>query len=397
MKMHRRAFVEHLAEWTCWLGMAGCMGRRDGPVGSEQLDELAVRLGSRGSEPLALFWQASTIRCHEPQWQRRRSALLRFMNLSIPNSFYNRLHWFRFFGPFARSVRNWFPDAIDGLAEPMKWRETLAKVIDELSSSKSFHDSYHEVIHVPTRYGIGFVTADGQAARNSSIADPHPNKILSLFALAGLTLDHKIQVNGTDFAIRDCVVDAARNCDLRRELPWTAVALSHYLPPISSWRDKTDALISFDDIVARMCELPLGQGACFGHHLLFALATLRRAARHVELLSRKSLEAIESQLRRGVEFLQRTQSADGSWPANWTGANPYPDGESLRGRLISTSHALEWISCLPPEQETFESLIERAEAWLCQRIDDLNEFELTRNYSAISHAAFGFICLSERV
>jgi hypothetical protein len=155
-------------------------------------------------------------------------------------------------------------------------------------------------------------------------------------------------------------------------------------------------VISFDQIATRLRETPVGKGACFGHHRQLALAVMLRCHERVPSLIRAEMsELLQRDVRHAVSLLMATQFPDGSWPANWTGATPYSDGESLLARLISTGHALEWLSCSERGTLGMQPAIEAAETWLCQRILDLNESELSRNYSAVSHAVFALMCLSE--
>jgi hypothetical protein len=342
----------------------------------------------RSAEPLCIFWESPKSEFSS----RQRAAIQRVVALPEPSLNYDRLHWLRFVGPLLRKSNETLLDELVGESEIVKLRSIREKLLRQLLHSDDYQTTFGTRLHVLTRHGIGFVTADSQEVRQTQFSDPHPNKILSLLGLSGITTDHEVVVDGYSGSVADCVRFACRNCGLNAELPWTTIALCQYLPPTTSWRDKTDARITFDDIATRLCGLRVGDGSCFGHHVCHALITLRQLTRqYPQLLSSRTIQEVESWLRNACEIAATTQSRDGSWNGDWAGTHTKSDAQAFRMRLLSTSHCLEWMSCVPKEICDTKFTTRLASDWLSQIVLNATEHTLLHNFSAVSHAAFGLV------
>lgn len=179
---------------------------------------------------------------------------------------------------------------------------------------------------------------------------------------------------------------------MNAELPWTSMALCHYLPPNTYWRDKNNAKISFDDIAIRLCGLSVGAGSCFGHHVCLALVTLLQLTSHYpQLLNSRTKREVESWLRNACEIAATTQSHDGRWDGGWAGDNSKSDVHAFRMCLLSTSHCLEWMSCVPKDICNTKPATRLASDWLSQTVLSSTGHTLQSNYNAVSHAAFALI------
>jgi hypothetical protein len=136
------------------------------------------------------------------------------------------------------------------------------------------------------------------------------------------------------------------NFDWGRELEWTAVAMVAYVAPERKWTDKFRQSADFDEFCEEMCEIPLGEGACFGTHNLYALAALVSADKLSSLLTGEARRRAIDRLRAAAQCLRTTQSANGSWDTRWSSPTS-PDATSAVGPTVAdvvvTSHSLEWL------------------------------------------------------
>jgi hypothetical protein len=145
----------------------------------------------RSTEPLCIFWESPKSEFSS----RQRAAIQRVVALPEPSLNYDRLHWLRFVRPLLRKSNETLLDELVGQSEIVKLRSIREKLLRQLLHSDDYQTTFGTRLHVLTRHGIGFVTADSQEVRQTQFSDPHPNKILSLLGLSGITTDHEVVVN----------------------------------------------------------------------------------------------------------------------------------------------------------------------------------------------------------
>jgi hypothetical protein len=239
----------------------------------------------------------------------------------------------------------------------------------------------------------------GVSYRESNSVDglPHVDKALSIFAELGIRTNLPVRTaEGDTFTLRAALDDAVMNFHPKQELPWTAIALAHYLPPVRSWRNKFGDEYTFDDLAMYLVEAPYAGSACAGTHLLSALTHLVRVNSEIPVLSPSMRDRALARLRDASMQLEAKQRTDGSWPFLW-----YSDDRKQRGKgelhpriedIRVVGHHLEWIAIAPIGARPSQDCIGRALTFLSNRLLNCSESEReglllkASSMSPISHA-----------
>jgi hypothetical protein len=240
------------------------------------------------------------------------------------------------------------------------------------------------VVHVATRNGVIFLPADRKSGRTG---EPHRDKTLSVLGRIGTPSSQVIHIGGEDHTIGDVVRGAQINFGWDQELAFTAVALTYYLPPARQWTNKYGQEVDFDALCNRICRYPLGEGACYGTHNLFALAAMVAADRQYRILSAESAVQARRTLREASVLLAASQSSRGSWSESWHQGKSavQPAATGGIGELVATSHTLEWIAIAPEEVEFDSAAIGRAIKYLVDRSLTDSDVDIDKNYSPYTH------------
>lgn len=247
--------------------------------------------------------------------------------------------------------------------------------------------------------GVHVVTS-GDAVWGSQHTSTHFGKYILLMAELGITADYPLMVT-TEHpnVLEDVIVNHAWNVHLADEQDWVAPGLARYLVS-RQWRNRFGQSISFDDLVYSLVKRPLGQGACYGTHMPYALAAILDVNQQKPILSSAAETAAKRKLSECGQLLVRTQSSDGSWGKDWHSTDPKdkPTGEMLgfvqMDRVITTGHTLEWLITCPAELRPDDLVLAHAAVFLKRTLPALRQALKDDNlhwYLFVSHAVRGLL------
>lgn len=255
--------------------------------------------------------------------------------------------------------------------------------------------------HLLTLSDVGVhVVTNGDSLWGAEQTSTHFGKYVLLMAELGIPTDHPLAVvPGQSNVLADVIVDHAWNVHLADENDWAAPGLARYLT-VSRWHNRFGQSVSFDDLVSSLTARPLGEGACFGTHMPYALAALLDAHQEAPILSEAAVSAAQRKLTDCKETLTRTQLSDGSWAMDWYDMKTASSHESMivgslqADRVIATGHQLEWMITCPPRFRPDDLVLMRAALYL-KRTLPLMEVALEEDYfhwyMPISHAVRGLL------
>jgi hypothetical protein len=194
--------------------------------------------------------------------------------------------------------------------------------------------------------------------------------------------------------VRNVLEEALRDFRLdERETEWSAMSFTLWMAPqnISAWHNGEGRLIDFDMLAERLMRNHKRDGVCLGTHRVYSLMLLIRLNEQNggQLITTQTTAQIMDYLRMTREMIMGSQSADGSWPANWTdGASAEAKAdpkEKPSKRVIATGHHLEWLSIAPQELHPPREQILKAADWLVKNVTETSQAEIDQNYTFYSH------------
>jgi hypothetical protein len=249
---------------------------------------------------------------------------------------------------------------------------------------------------VLNRFGISLEGATGKAVRSNS-DELHRDQSLAVLAEAGITLDHPILIAQRKYTVRDALACTIANFDINaHELCWTAVALSAYLPPSRTWRNKFGEEFSFDDVAQRLLSTPFHSVSCGGTHLLNALSVILYSDEQHTLLSEGMRRKVRVFLFNAKDRLIASQHSDGYWSLAWytdrrvshvRARHWSPNLDDVRSQLLVTGHLAEWMLSLPEEFDVPNETLHAAGRWLLHELSSKSTEEVAMNLCPCVHAA----------
>lgn len=272
------------------------------------------------------------------------------------------------------------PDAISGpqmtdfLTDTAKYMESWGQ--DNLP----LMESTPEGIHV--RWG------------EDSSSSVHHDHTLAALTEARLPMDAPVYTNVRALQVRNVLEEALRDFRLdERETEWSAMSFTLWMAPqnVSSWYNGQGRRIDFDMLAERLMRNHKRDGVCLGTHRVYSLMLLLRLNEQNggQLISAQSTVQIMEYLHTTRTMIMASQSADGSWPANWTdGADAEAKAdpkEKPSRRVIATGHHLEWLSIAPQELHPPREQILKAADWLVKNVTETSQTEIDQNYTFYSH------------
>jgi len=252
---------------------------------------------------------------------------------------------------------------------------------------------------VRTRHGVRFRTNDLTGGITGRSEEIHRDQCLACFAELGIPLSEPITLGDDAFVLRDVLRDSVANFHLQqKEIAWTAIAYSLYLPPQRQWVNRYGERYSFDDLAEEFLRRPFHRASCGGTHLLYAMTVLLRADSVEPCLSEGTRESISRWLSQRLHAAIESQSADGHWTIpEWdtavyridsAGDEPASQVDDRRrpARLLITGHLLEWMQLLPVEQQPPEHVYRRAVDWLVASLKAMSESDRDSKICPCTHA-----------
>ncbi len=256
------------------------------------------------------------------------------------------------------------------------WAETMFRILTENSAYSVWSAPRHHCrLFQPSPYGVQVRTTFDLGV-GSEWSSTHPGTHLSVLAELRTPISQRIQVSDSDkndFRLHDVANDDALRIHRTSELEWTSVALAKYAR-FSAWKNRFGQAVSCDWICEQMCKRPLGDGACFGCHVPFALASLLDVNRQNPILTPAVAEVVRDHIRELGRGLSACQQKDGSWPVNWPSVFGQRNGSardvdsSVITVLTVTGHHLEWMMVAPQSLRPKADVIRRAARYLVDTI-----------------------------
>lgn len=248
-------------------------------------------------------------------------------------------------------------------------------------------------ILLPTESGVSVRTYEVKGRTSFGGRLVHPDDLLVACGEVGLPADFTIRTeDGAEHTIADMLRDSISRLSTDQELEWTVEALARYLAPQSTWTNRFGESFSIDDAVAVLASRPLGEGACFGIHVPYALTCLLvidKSENH-ELLNASSRVSITRYLQHVTQRLLAQQHSDGSWSRDWPGDREHRRGE-LRtpwyDKITATGDHLEWIALAPADVRPPNERIAKAVSASLVTVQGLSQWEISGYYNTLSHLA----------
>lgn len=281
-------------------------------------------------------------------------------------------HQLRLWGPsFTSSAPSW----------------TGPKMLSLLTNSNLAFRQFGVQIHRVSRHGLSFIPWNPPSRIQG---ESHIDSTLATLGEIGAPLSTRFLVGSEIFTLEDALSASQRNFSWDQELAFTTKALTYYRPSKTAWSNKHGQIITLDAIAKRLCDIPIGEGSCFGNHDLFALTMLLIADREEHFLEDRTRIRIQKRLTKATFLLKQNQKADGSWNADWfieVGANRVHTDPNLIASVVATSHALEWLKIAPEEYRLQPDQLEQALTFLTHAIINQSKEQITISQVAFSHAA----------
>lgn len=276
------------------------------------------------------------------------------------------------------------------------WRGTHATAgwSSELALARLLNtaDDNHWIEPMVNGYGAFFLTSADELARRAVGAenlDPHRNKTLSVLALCGVDASTKLRVANSSYTVRDLIRGAMNESRTQHgsELPWTIVGLASYVASDSPWSNRHGERVSLESLIQALLESSQASAPCLGAHVPYAATFVLRSHQQTPLLTPTGEALVRANLQRMIDSLRLHQRPSGSWGKDWSAELAgIPGVVDAPVEVLVTGHHLEWLSLLPPELAPPPEMIRRAARYLISAILNAPKSDITKNYSAYSHA-----------
>ncbi len=246
---------------------------------------------------------------------------------------------------------------------------------------------------VPSEFGVVVLTTKDLDWGNEW-ASTHPGVYEQVMAELGVPSTQKLTLaKNKEFRLRDVVSDSARRVHKEIECEWTTTGLARYLDT-DCWQNRFGQWIDFDEMANWLVSYDLGEGACFGTHVPFAMATLYQLSQNgSRTLANRTRQSLRDSLQEIGRTLSNRIGPDGAWSERWWGdaggdrrRPPGVNEEFLK--ILVTGHHLEWMSMCQHGDRPREHILEQAILYLLPSIQEYKE-TLKHDwffYLAISHA-----------
>jgi hypothetical protein len=208
----------------------------------------------------------------------------------------------------------------------------------------------------------------------------------------GTPLDYPVRTPTSTGTVRDILERTLREFSLNQvEYEWSTLAFLLYLPEERRWISSENQEITFDRLANRIMRQQLNHGVCMGNHRLHTLVMMLRIDDQIPVISAETRIKILDHLRDATARFIASQHADGYWIRSWPSGRPpeLPVGDpenSVQNRILATGHVLEWWALAPEEVHPPREVVIRAGQWLSRTIMELDEAQIGRSYTFLSHA-----------
>lgn len=240
----------------------------------------------------------------------------------------------------------------------------LDVLLDEGQAIKLFGQSPF----IRTNNGLRYVLNDDPFLKSRN-GELHRDQCLCTLAKLDIPRETPIYMyNGDVLSVDDLLNEAIASYDLMQKEPaWTTIALAHYLPPVSSWKNKFNEVTTFSRLVDYLISLSMDGQSCAGTHLLQALIHIHNSNRISSILDNRMSVKLENYLFEIVGDIYEHQNEDGSWGWVWChNIKKNPNMQTISDRdikLLVTGHLLECLVDLSNTCELKKEQVMHAVNW----------------------------------
>jgi hypothetical protein len=213
-------------------------------------------------------------------------------------------------------------------------------------------------------------------------------------APAGLPLDTKLVVAGTDFTLADLLTRAQRDIRPGQEATWTLMALSRWLPVDAKWTAADGGKWTTERVAEMEANAEIFSAACGGAHRLYGLACAldaRRRAGGGEPTG--GWAAARDVLEDCIDRARRFQQPDGSFSIHsFERPGSSPDAVATLG---TTGHVFEVLAVALDDDRLSEPWVTRAAERLTTLLERTADVDV--ECGALYHAAHGLALYRARI
>jgi hypothetical protein len=259
--------------------------------------------------------------------------------------------------------------------KPEKYRQETEYLLSLLQKEEMGRKALGNPVFCASKFGISIVS--GKTKRSQ---ETHRDQGMAELGLLGIPLSLEVEVSGKKYPISDAVRECVANFYLKeKELAWSAIVLTLYLPPVKEWINRFGEQCSFDTLTAELMKRRFEENSCAGAHLLESLTLIYEISLDVPILSFDVQKTLKNYLHTILTTVIQEQNSAGYWELDWfvkipdyglPFQNPYVwtpsnDGES---RLLATCHLVEWALDLPEEFEAPDETLKNAGMWMLNHL-----------------------------
>ncbi len=190
----------------------------------------------------------------------------------------------------------------------------------------------------------------------------HEGQFLSMLAQSRVPADYGIKVAGKDFTVRDLVESEMRTCRSGTELTFKLIALSHYLPSDTKWKNDLGEDWDIPRLIREELRQPINGVACGGTHRMsgFAYAVRKRQQRGEPITGEWA--RAHKYVRDYHKYLYSLQNPNGSFSTNWFRSRG--DSGDIDRYVQTTGHMLEFLVFSLPKDELEDPRLIKAMTFL---------------------------------
>jgi hypothetical protein len=231
--------------------------------------------------------------------------------------------------------------------------------------------------------------------RSTFQGSEHRDQLLSSMAEASVPLSCKLKIASEVGSVAELLQTSLSEFHLKqKEISWTVLAYTLYLPPQKKWANRFGEEFDFDLVANELIGRSLDSESCRGIHLVESLTILLRVDELYGLLQPNTRELTIRYLKERVAGAVASQSADGSWPVLWSSSTTdrkesvagFTNEPTLSLRLTVASHLLEWFHYLPADLKPPQEAMDRGLSWLHRELRSIPEDKLAEEFCPASHS-----------
>jgi len=290
------------------------------------------------------------------------------------------------------------PSIDEHLIRLLPWKNFASSTMDnslvrltDTSRQREYGGNFYVLVESP--FGATYRTDSSvfDAVRLPSLG--HVDAAPAAFGEARLSLDLPIKLHAKSLQLRHVLLDSLCRSSLDRELEWSVVFYSTYLPADGNWRNSRGERLTISALTDRLLTKGRGDGPCSGVHLPWAVGVARMKLADSPLAAdRKTASDCAAWLRRTAQVCQSSQLPNGSWNRKWH--DPAAALTETYSTLIdqrldevrTTGHLLEAFSILPDSERPSEDSIENALEFIDTTLMSDPDLYLSKDFSGTTHA-----------